>query len=285
MMSVIWLKRHLHKPSHRLIKVNSFITKKEKALASNFSVLVTRPEPAATQTANLLGAARIKAIKEPLLEISLLNASSLSLDTYQAIITTSAMAIRALSRISTNRNVPLWCVGEASKQTALELGFKNIFTPEDGEENAQNLILSIRKNLQLDKGSFLYIRGDHIQTDLKGILNTFGCKIDSMILYKSRPKESFSSQARDFLLSLNDFGLKGITFFSLRTVDIFLKLCHQEGIFLAYERFVALSLSAAITKQLEKFPWFKIITASTTTQLIANVIEIIQKDDINDHSS
>lgn len=259
--------------------------KKEENLAFDFSVLLTRPEPVATQTAELFSAAGIKVIKEPLMEISMLKAPSLSLDTYQAIITTSAMAIRALSKICANRNMPLWCVGEASQQIAQDLGFKEIYTPQGYAENAQGLIESIKENVHLDKGPLLYIRGNCIQTDLKEILNGFGYKIDSMILYNSNPKDAFSDQARDFLSARKDYGLKGVTFFSLRTVDIFFRLCEKEKVFPQYEKLIALSLSAAITKQLEKFAWFKIITASTTAQLIANVIEIIQEDKINDYYS
>lgn len=259
--------------------------KKEKILVFNFSVLLTRPEPAATQTSKLFMAAGIKVVKEPLMEISFLDAPSLSLDSYQAILTTSSMAIRALARISTNKNIPLWCVGEASKQAAQELGFENILTPERHKENAQGLIARIKENLHFDKGPLLYIRGDHIQTDLKEILNIFGYRIDSMILYNSVSKNVFSDQVKDFLSTQHNYSIKGITFFSLRTVDIFFKLCQKERVFPKFENFIALSLSAVITKQLEKFPWFKIITASTTAQLIANVIEIIQKDKINDHTS
>ena len=65
----------------------------------------------------------------------------------------------------------------------------------------------------------------------------------------------------------------------------FLKLCKKEPALLQYERFIALSLSAAISKELEKLPWVKIITASTVTQLIVNVRKIVREDDVNDNHS
>lgn len=255
-------------------------------MALNFSVLLTRPEPVLTKTADLFHGAGIHVVKEPLMEIIPVDSLCFFLKPYQAVLTTSAMAIRAFAQISPERGIPLWCVGEVSKQTALELGFKNVHTPPIGaEENAQSLIETIKENLHPGECPLLYIRGDHIQTDLKGILNSFGYIIDSMILYKSKAKENFSNEARDFLLTEKKKSFRGITFFSLRTVDIFLNLCEKEDVMPQYERLIALSLSVAISKELEKLPWFKIITASTTAQLIANVIEIIREGDVNDNRS
>ncbi|MBY0461715.1 MAG: uroporphyrinogen-III synthase [Alphaproteobacteria bacterium] len=252
-------------------------------MALNFSILLTRPEPVLTKTASRFNDAGIDVIKEPLMEIIPVPSFNLTVERYQAILTTSSMAIRAFAKLSPERYIPLWCVGEVSKQTALKLGFKSIYVPQGFDENAQGLIAAIKETLNFDQGPLLYIRGDHIQADLKGILNSFGYIIDSMILYKSIAKESFSNKARDFLLTKNKNSLRGITFFSLRTVDIFLNLCQKEGAVPQYEQFIALSLSAAISKKLEALPWFKIITASTTAQLIANVIEIIQKGESNDN--
>lgn len=254
-------------------------------MALNFSVLLTRPEPILSKSEALFHNAGIDVVKEPLMEIIPVNSFNLLLESYQAILTTSSMAIRAFAQVNSERDMPLWCVGGVSKQTALELGFKNVYVPIGFDENAQGLITAIKETLNSNQGPLLYIRGDHVQTDLKGILNSFGYIIDSMILYKSKARENFSSQARDFLLAENKDSLRGITFFSLRTVDIFLKLCQKERVVPPYERFIALSLSAALSKELEKLPWFKIITASTTTQLIANVIEIIRKGEANDSCS
>ncbi|MBY0280835.1 MAG: uroporphyrinogen-III synthase [Alphaproteobacteria bacterium] len=254
-----------------------------KNLALNFSVLLTRPEPVLTKTTSLFEAKGIDVIKEPMMEIIPVKSFNLKLEPYQAILSTSSMAIRAFAELSRERDIPLWCVGEISKQTALELGFKNVYTPKGPDENAESLIATLKETLNFNQGSLLYIRGDHIQTDLKGILNRFGYIIDSMILYKSRAKERFSNQAKDFLLAKDKNSLSGITFLSVRTVDIFLKLCQKEGIVPQYERFIALSLSGSISKELEQLPWFKIITASTTAQLIANLIEIIQKGEVNDN--
>ncbi len=254
-------------------------------MALNFSVLLTRPEPVLGKSEALFHSFGIDVVKEPLMEIIPVNSFDLPLEPYQAILTTSSMAIRAFAKLNSERSIPLWCVGEVSKQTALELGFRNVYAPTDHEQNAHGLIATIKERLNFDRSPLLYIRGDHIQTDLKGILNSFGCIVDSMIVYKSKARESFSNQARDFLFGKSKCSLRGITFFSLRTVDIFLKLCKKEPALLQYERFIALSLSAAISKELEKLPWVKIITASTVTQLIVNVRKIVREDDVNDNHS
>ena len=254
-------------------------------MIADFSVLLTRPEPVSHKTAALFEASGIEVLKEPLMGIVPVPCSGLLLKPYQAILATSSIAIRAFACLSSDRDIPLWCVGEISKQTALELGFKNIYIPAGREENARGLIELIKETADPNLGPLLYIRGDHIQTDLKEILNTFGYIIDSIVLYKTESRESFSDRARQFLLTIEENNLKAVTFFSLRTVDIFLKLCQKDSVAPAYEKLIALSLSDAISKELAKLPWFKIITASTTVQLIANVIEIIRKGDTNDNDS
>ena len=245
-------------------------------MLSHLSVLLTRPGGASDKTAAAFQGAGALVIKEPLMDIIQVQAPDVSLKKYQAILTTSSFAIHSLARLSPERHVPLWCVGDSSKQTALSLGFQTVHNPSLNDENADGLISAIRETIDPNQGPLLYAKGDPVRHDLKQTLKTFGYWVDDITLYKSLAREAFSDKAKAFLSEKPVLPMvKGITFYSPRTADIFLNLCEKAGIRPPFEHFIALSLSEAISKQLEKFCWFRIITASTTSSLIANVKEQI----------
>ncbi|MDQ2632708.1 MAG: uroporphyrinogen-III synthase, partial [Pseudomonadota bacterium] len=100
-------------------------------------VLVTRPEPGASQTARRLDALGFRPLKLPLHEIRPLPAVSGAVpDAITAVAATSANAIRhapaaLLDRLS---KLPCFAVGEATAAIARDAGFSNVV---DGEGDAE----------------------------------------------------------------------------------------------------------------------------------------------------
>src|SRR5260370_42478211 len=88
--------------------------------------LVTRPRAEAEGLAAALAARGIAALVEPLLEIYYRDAPSPDLAGVQAILCTSANGVRALARLTAERSLPPFAVGEASAAPDCEEGFNRV---------------------------------------------------------------------------------------------------------------------------------------------------------------
>lgn len=232
-------------------------------------VLITRPEPVATQMANDWRAAGFESIIEPLINITFTTKLIFDPLDYDLIIVTSAMAIRALSSLTSQRDFSLWCVGGASKNLANELGFSNVYSPSSSE-NAQTLIEEVKIQITFSS-KILYLAGDITKVDVKRELEKEGFKIDKDIVYHSIPQQSFSLETLSLIQKSSKLA---ITFYSARTFEIFYALCQHYGILDACAQHIALCLSEEIAKKVGIIPWQRIITASTTANLIANLKEL-----------
>src|SRR5512146_3395419 len=93
-----------------------------EARGHRLCALVTRPRADAESLAEALAARGIEAIVEPMLEIHYRDAPAPDLVGVQAILCTSANGVRALAKVTDERRVPLFAVGDASAARAREAG-------------------------------------------------------------------------------------------------------------------------------------------------------------------
>jgi uroporphyrinogen-III synthase len=92
-------------------------------------MLVTRPEPDASETAGRLAALEIEPILAPLLEFTPLPASLPPPDGFAAMAVTSANALRALEGMGATgrfRGLPVYAVGDRTAEAARRLGFSDV---------------------------------------------------------------------------------------------------------------------------------------------------------------
>src|SRR5436309_3458525 len=88
--------------------------------------LVTRPRAEAVALAEALAMRGIEAVIEPVLDIHYRDEPSPDLADVQAVLCTSANGVRALARLSRERGVALFAVGEASAARARAEGFSRV---------------------------------------------------------------------------------------------------------------------------------------------------------------
>src|SRR6266700_6545712 len=88
--------------------------------------LVTRPRAEAESLAEALAARGIAAVIEPLLEIHYRSEPAPDLTGVQAVLCTSANGVRALARLTGERAVPLFAIGDASAARARNEGFARV---------------------------------------------------------------------------------------------------------------------------------------------------------------
>ena len=201
--------------------------------------LVTRPRAEAAELAEALAARGIAAIIEPLLEIHYRGEAAPDLAGVQAILCTSANGVRALARLSDERAVPLFAVGDASAARARADGFTRV---ESAGGAVGDLARLVRERLDPGAGRLLHVAGSVVAGDLAGELRADGFAVERAVLYEARPAAGLGADCvRALAAGIVDFAL----FFSPRTAAIFARLADRAGIAEAMGLVTAVSLSAA----------------------------------------
>jgi uroporphyrinogen-III synthase len=201
--------------------------------------LVTRPRAEAAALAEALMTRGVEAIVEPLLDIHYRDGPAPDLAGVQAVLCTSANGVRALARLSGERAVPLFAVGEASAARAREDGFARV---ESAGGNVDDLARLARQRLRPEAGRLLHVAGSDVAGDLAGQLRRAGFTVERAVLYEARPAAGLSAATvRALAGGLIDFAL----FFSPRTATIFARLAERAGIAAALRNVTAVSISAA----------------------------------------
>lgn len=159
----------------------------------NRRVLVTRPEPGASATAERLVALGFEPVRLPLTEIVPLDRQELSqANSYAAVLATSANALRnaAPQVLSACRALPLLAVGTRTAAAAAEAGFADIETAESGE--AAGLVRLAAAGLQRG-ASLLYLTGRIRKPMLETLLAEAGFSVTTVETYDApaidRPTE------------------------------------------------------------------------------------------------
>jgi uroporphyrinogen-III synthase len=201
--------------------------------------LVTRPRAEAESLAEALGARGIDAIIEPLLEIHYRNESAPDLAGVQAILCTSANGVRALARLTGERALPLFAVGDTSAARARDEGFARV---ESAGGSLADLVNLVRERLHPSEGRLLHIAGNVVAGDLAGALREEGFAIDRAVLYEAHPAVALGAACvRALTAGIVDFAL----FFSPRTAAIFMRLAGRAGVAEALGGVAAISISQA----------------------------------------
>lgn len=204
-----------------------------------FRALVTRPRAEAEGLAQALAERAIEALVEPLLDIHYRDGPAPDLAGIQAILCTSANGVRALARLSPERELQLLAVGDATAARARAQGFTRV---ESAGGNVEDLARLVRDRLRPENGRLCHVAGTEVAGDLAGMLRDQGFAVDRAVLYEARPAATFSAAAvRALGAGIVDFAL----FFSPRTAAIFLSLAERAELADALRTVTAVSISAA----------------------------------------
>jgi uroporphyrinogen-III synthase len=240
------------------------------------TVLLTRPLIAAEQDAFAWQRAGFKMVIAPLLKINFIPQTLPDLRDYQAVITTSAVAIQALSTLTERRDVLLWCVGQASATVAKSLGFKKVFTPSLSEElpprPSFGLLTALLQSLNPRNGPIFYAAGAVVHLDLSTSLREHGYIVEKAVLYETQPELSSLPKIQSFF---EKPVIGGATFYSKRTAMIFKDYVNSQKGFKIKENCYPLCLSPSIAAIVQPFFSCPSIITSTTEQLIANLKKIL----------
>ena len=220
------------------------------------AVLVTRPEPGASDTAARLRRMTLRPVLAPMLAIETLHPPLPDPDTIQAVLVTSGNAIPALP--ASWHAVKLLAVGDATAARARHAKFTDVASA-DGDATALATLAAAR--CRLDAGPLLVAAGEGRGADLAASLSSHGYAVHVAEVYAARPAAALPADAIE---AIRDGVLYAALFFSAETARAFVRLASPERESLRDVLAVAIGQRAAVA--LQGLPWRSIRIAQRPTQ-------------------
>lgn len=189
--------------------------------------LVTRPEPGASHTAASLRALGHDVIVDPMLTIAFTGDVPLVGDDVQAVLATSANALRAIAAHPGRDAIiglPLYTVGTATAEAAEDAGFGIAITADGDVEALADLVAD---TLDPEDGALLYAAGRDRRGDLDGELAEEGFTVRLAELYRAEPAETLSP---DTVEALRAGALDGVLVYSARTAAALVAAAERAGL-------------------------------------------------------
>ncbi len=208
-------------------------------------MLVTRPEPDASETAARLAALDIGAVKAPLLKFTLLQTTLPEPPGFAALAATSTSALRALhdrGEIPRFRHLPLYAVGERTAGAAHALGFAEVISADGNLSALVDLLAQARL-----EGPILYPAARDQSGDLARALAPHGVMVITAPVYAMAAAERMDDGV---LASLDGGNIAGGLFYSRRTAQTFVSLADSRLGREAHKQLGMLCLSEAVAAPL-----------------------------------
>ena len=231
-------------------------------------VLVTRSEPGASETATRLRAMGHDAIVAPLLTIEPVAARA-DIAGFQAVLFTSATGVAMFARVTPDRALPTYCVGDATGDGARAEGFTDVRVA-GGDVGA--LAGLVAASARPDAGPLLHAAGADLAGDLKGALEVQGFTVDRRIFYRAVPAEALPP-AVDAALAADPPGIDIVVFHSARGAQAFARCAKPEA---RLNRITALCLSDAVATAAQARDWRAVVAAQEPREaaLLALVLAV-----------
>ncbi|MFZ5610469.1 MAG: uroporphyrinogen-III synthase [Pseudomonadota bacterium] len=234
-------------------------------------LLITRPEPDATQLKALLEARGHQAMVSPVATVRFLDPPAALAPTADAVMLTSANAARALKSMLPAASVvfalPVYAVGAKTAEAARQAGFANV-TAAAGTVEA--LVREIETQADRSTRHWLYFSGDVVRHDPRPALARLGFTLDHHVVYTAERAETLSAPAR---AALREGLVEAVLFYSPRAVDLFIELAKAAQVEDTLSHIAAACLSDAVAARARHHGLAPLITAETPTSaaLIAAV--------------
>lgn len=212
-------------------------------------VLLTRPKEDSESLAALLKARGIKSLIEPMLTIYPRTNVRLLIDDIQALIFTSANGVRSLAKATSERDLPVYAVGNTTADVARALGFKKVHSAAGDTRALADLVMDC---VDPRAGTLLHAAGKRVMGDLAIQLTERGYDITCATLYDAMPAERISPTVIE---AFKKKEIIAVLFFSPRTAAAFVRLASEAKLTVHCERVFALCLSPAVAREAGAIRW------------------------------
>ena len=220
-------------------------------------MLVTRPEPGATETVARLEALGFQAVPAPVMSIKRMPASLPASGLVTAVLVTSGQAVPALP--ADYRCLPLFAVGDATATRAKQAGFADVTSAAgDAGDLADAVRASVRPGTTL-----LLVTGRGLGQTLAGSLRMAGYAVIRRSVYRPAPIRRLTSPAIDALRSGR---LHAAMFFSADSAARFAVMVERAALQDIIGNSDAVAISQATAVALQSLPWRRILVATRPNQ-------------------
>ncbi|MDR3532838.1 MAG: uroporphyrinogen-III synthase [Rhodopila sp.] len=219
-------------------------------------VLITRPEPGATQTAGRLRALGFFPVIAPLLSIAARDVRAP--DDVAATLLTSRNAVAACP--PSLRDRPIFAVGTATAACAAEAGFSRVFNADGDASALANLVAD---TLSPGDGSLLLPTGQGQGTELATSLRRRGFRVVRRVAYQAVGVSALPEVAATHL---RQHQLAAALFFSAETARLFVRLVQADGLAEAVCDVEAVSISERTAVALRPLTWRRVSVAAKPNQ-------------------
>ncbi|MBR0657452.1 uroporphyrinogen-III synthase [Plastoroseomonas arctica] len=206
-------------------------------------VLITRPEPGASETALAVAALGWTPVLAPALTLA--SVPFALPPRIQAVLIASRAAARALPRTP----LPVYAVGQATAADAIARGLPTVVAAEG---DAAALAALVAERLDPGAGPLLLAVGEGYGAALTAMLRARGFRVLRRVAYRAAPAESLPEAAR---AGLAQGMVAAALFFSPRSATRIMELFRDAGLVERCTAIDALALSPRIATTLRSLPW------------------------------
>jgi uroporphyrinogen-III synthase len=155
--------------------------------------LITRTQPGAQVTEVLLRDVGLRPYCVPAATI-VATGAAVDVSGVQALLMTSAAAARAITLDATLRPLPVYAVGDATAEAAIQAGFTNVISA--GGDGAALAVLAADR-MKTDHGALLHLRGQEVAGDVTGMLSACGFETRFVEVYHTQDHPDFRKAILD----------------------------------------------------------------------------------------
>jgi uroporphyrinogen-III synthase len=228
------------------------------------AVLVTRPQGDGEATAESLRSRGFEVLLAPMLRFEALPFQDDDAADYDAVIVTSANALRAIAPQLAGHallRLPLFAVGEHTAAAAREAGFAKVASA-DGDAGALcKLLLARRKARKLKKAAtLLYLAGADLSRDLAGELGDAGFTVVTRTTYRMAPVAGLPRAVCEAFMA---GGIEAVLHYSRRSAQAFLDAARAEGLEISALALPHCCISAGVAAVLREAGASQVVSAAS----------------------
>ena len=217
------------------------------------NILITRPLIDSEDLMGKLFSLGHKIIHIPTLKISAVKTEPVDINQYDALIFTSANAIRNLQVASEVKSKLCFCVGSITEKIARQLGYHNTLSAGGTVNALKNLI--INSNQINEKSKIAYFCGDNVAYDLDLELKKEGLKISKIINYTSEKITDLNDQNKKIITSHSP---DIIFVYSLRSGESFIEITRNYSLYPLMTESKVMCISEKVAKVFKLDGWKKV---------------------------
>jgi uroporphyrinogen-III synthase len=223
-------------------------------------IMITRPSDDAYDYALDLEAEGFKTFVEPMLKIEPKKFAKPDIGRYQALIFTSANAVRVFSERTSRRDIPVYAVGDHTRDEAFAVGFDDITTAQG---TGDDLVEVIKANLSDKSRPLLHVCGVDVARPIDEMLAESQIQVERCVVYKAGLVDRLSDEA---IARIKNNKIQAVTFFSKRTAENFVRLVGDAALLPYLHSIKTLCISTPVLECVQPFQWQDTYIAETPSR-------------------